>query len=61
LWREHALYQNVIILRDDKFDANITAIENALVDSGRGFYQHLGRLVKVEKFTGTLEERGDIS
>ena len=60
LWREHELYQNVIILRDDRFDANITAMEDALVDSGRGFYQHLGRLIKVEKVRRTNVKKEDI-
>lgn len=45
LWPQHELYQNEIILRDDRYDANITAIENALVAGGRGFYQHLGHLI----------------
>jgi hypothetical protein len=41
-WLNHPLYAVEIVLRNDRFDANITAIENALVASGRGFFQHLG-------------------
>jgi hypothetical protein len=37
LWREHALYQNVIILRDDKFDANAFGITAPEFGSGKSF------------------------
>ena len=59
-WPDHELYSVEIIIRDDKFDANITAIENALVESGRGFYQHLGHLIKVEKVERTNAKKEKI-
>ena len=47
LWPQHELYSVVIVIREGKLDQNITATENALVGSGRRFYQHLGKLIKV--------------
>jgi putative DNA primase/helicase len=36
----------VIVIREGRLDQNITAVENALVGSGRRFFQHLGKLIK---------------
>ena len=47
LWPQHELYSVVIVIREGKLDQNITAVENALVGSGKRFYQHLGKLIKV--------------
>ena len=47
LWPQHELYSVVIVIREGKLDQNVTAVENALVGSGKRFYQHLGKLIKV--------------